>query len=249
MSAHPGSARFSQQRRLSIVLALNFALIGGLVIVGFAARSVGVLAAAGDTLADSVALALGLIAVGLRDRDPGHPRANRPIAIVALINATILIAVTVAVAIESIVRLVEGAPAVLGLPMAVVSLITLAVMISSALVLGLFVHREDIHMKSVLLDTLADAAAAAGVLVAGVVIWVTGGLYWLDPVLAFILAAVIGFVGIRLAVQAVAALREEPRSTSTMTETGRIWTSPGPRRCTSVSERRRAGKPHAPMVR
>ena len=91
--------------------------------------------------------------------------------------------------------------------MALVSLITLTVMIAGALVLGLSAHYGDIHMKSVLLDTLADAAAADGVLVAGVVIRISGGLYWLDPVIALILAAVIGYVGVRLAVQAVAALR------------------------------------------
>ncbi|WP_160318830.1 cation diffusion facilitator family transporter [Arthrobacter sp. ERGS1:01] len=207
MSSPPQTNRFSQRRRLSIVFILNVALIGGLVATGIAAHSVGVLAAAGDTLADSVALALGLVAVALRDRDPDHPRANRPIAVVALINATILIAVTAAVAIEAIGRLHEGSPAVLGIPMAVVSLITLVVMVAGALVLGLSAHREDIHMKSVLLDTLADAAAAAGVLVAGVLIWATGGLYWLDPVIALILAGLIGFVGSRLAVQAVRALR------------------------------------------
>lgn len=207
MSSNPGQPRLSQSRRLTIVLALNVALIGGLVAVGIVAGSVGVLAAAGDTLADSIALALGLIAVGLRDRDPDHPRASRPIAIVALVNAAILIAVTLAVSVEAIVRLREGSPAVLGLPMAVVSLITLVVMIVGALVLGLSAHREDIHMKSVLLDTLADAAAAAGVLVAGTIIWLTGGHYWLDPGIALFLAAVIGYAGTRLAVQAIAALR------------------------------------------
>ncbi len=207
MSSNSSSPRLSQRRRLAIVLALNLALIGGLVIVGITARSVGVLAAAGDTLADSVALVLGLIAVALRDRNADDPSANRPIAIVALINATLLIAVTVGVAVEAILRLIEGSPAVLGLPMAVVALITLVVMIAGALVLGLSAHREDIHMKSVLIDTLADAAAAAGVLATGIIIWATGGLYWLDPVIAIVLAAAIGYTGSRLAVQAVAALR------------------------------------------
>ncbi len=207
MSSNPAPPRFSQRRRLAIVLALNLALIGGLVTVGIAARSVSVLAAAGDTLADSVALVLGLIAVALRDRDPGDLRANRPIAVVALINAALLVAVTVTVAIEAILRLVAGSPAVLGPPMAVVALITLGVMVAGAFVLGLSAHHEDIHMKSVLIDTLADAAAAAGVLVAGVIIWIAGGLYWLDPVIALVLAAVIGFTGSRLAMQAVAALR------------------------------------------
>ena len=206
MSPNPVRPRFSQRRRLAIVLALNLALIGGLVAVGITARSVGVLAAAGDTLADSVALALGLVAVALRDRNPDGSRAGRPIAVVALINAALLIAVTIGVAIEAIIRLVEGSPAVLGLPMAVVSLVTLAVMITGALVLGLSAHREDIHMKSVLIDTLADAAAAAGVLAAGIIIWLTDGLYWLDPVIALILAVVIGYTGTRLAMQAVAAL-------------------------------------------
>jgi len=207
MSSNPGNPRFSQRRRLAIVLALNLALIGGLVTVGITARSVGVLAAAGDTLADAVALTLGLIAVTLRDRDPDHPSANRPIAIVALINALLLMAVTVGVAIEAIARLRDGSPSVLGLPMAVVALITLVVMITGALVLGMSAHREDIHMRSVLIDTLADAAAAAGVLAAGIIIWISGGLYWLDPVIALILAVVIGYTGTRLAIQAVAVLR------------------------------------------
>lgn len=207
MSSRTEDSLPTQRRRLTIVLALNLTLIVGLVTVGVTARSVGVLAAAGDTLADSVALALGLAAVALRDRDPDRTHANRPIATVALINAVILIAVTVGVAVEAIMRLTQGSPAVSGLPMAVVSLITLAVMVAGALVLGLSSHREDIHMKSVLLDTLADAAAAAGLLVGGTVIWLTGGLYWIDPIIALILAAVIGVVGIRLARQAVAALR------------------------------------------
>jgi cobalt-zinc-cadmium efflux system protein len=199
--------RLSQSRRLKIVLALNLALIGGLVAAGILARSLSVLAAAGDTLADCVALILGLIAVAMRDRDPDHPHATRPIAIAALVNATILIVITLSVGIEAILRLREGSPAVLGLPMALVSLVTLGVMIAGALVLGMSARREDIHMKSVLVDTIADAAAAAGVLVAGSIIWVTRGLYWLDPVIALILAGVIGYTGIRLVSQAVAALR------------------------------------------
>jgi Co/Zn/Cd efflux system component len=39
----------SQQRRLGIVLGLNLPLVAAQVIVGLAAHSVGVLAAAGDT--------------------------------------------------------------------------------------------------------------------------------------------------------------------------------------------------------
>lgn len=62
-------------------------------------------------------------------------------------------------------------------------------------------------MKSVLFDTLADAAAAAEVLVAGTIIWLNGRFCWLDPVIALFLATVIGCARTRLAIQAVTALR------------------------------------------
>ena len=207
MTSPGGAERSSQRRRLTIVLVLNLALISGLVIVGFVARSVSVLGAAVDTFADSIALALGLVAVAMRDRDPDLPHADRPIALVALINATILIGVTLGVGVEATTRLREGSPSVLGLPMAIVSAVTLAVMVAGALVLGAAAHREDVHMRSVLIDTLADAAVAAGVLVAGVIIWLSGGLYWLDPVIALVLAVVTGLAGTRLAFQAIGALR------------------------------------------
>ena len=62
-------------------------------------------------------------------------------------------------------------------------------------------------MRSVLLDALADAAAAAGVAIAGAVILIARGLYWLDPVVALLISAAILVAAIRLLVKAVAALR------------------------------------------
>ena len=58
----------SQRRRLAILLALNLAMIVGLIVVGFAAHSLGVLAAGGDYVADSTAIGLGIFAVAIRDR-------------------------------------------------------------------------------------------------------------------------------------------------------------------------------------
>ena len=199
--------RRSQARRVTIVLGLNAALIVGLVVVGVVAGSVSVLAAAGDTVADCLALALGLVAIALRDRDPGHPHANRPIAVAALVNGTLLLVVTVTVVVEAITRLREGSPPVEGLPVIVVSLVTMIVMLAGAFVLGFSAGDEDIHMRSVLLDALADAAVAAAIVVAGVIILATGGAYWLDPVLALGVSLVIAVAAVRLIVKAVAALR------------------------------------------
>ena len=90
----------SQQRRLGIVLGLNLSLIAALVIVGLAAHSVGVLAAAGDTAADSVALVLGLIAATVRDRST-HPWRSLAIPAAALINGSALLVVTALILVEA----------------------------------------------------------------------------------------------------------------------------------------------------
>ena len=199
--------RWSQRRRILIVLGLNLALVVGLVVAGLLAQSVSVLAAASDTVADIFALVLGLIAIALRDRDPDHPNAQRPIAIAALVNAVLLLAVTVTISFEAISRLQEGSPPVEGLPMVIVSLITMVVMLVGAFVLGRSAAGEDLHMRSVLIDALADAAAAAAIAGAGVIILIMNGLYWLDPVLALGVSVLIAVAAIQLVAKAIAALR------------------------------------------
>jgi cobalt-zinc-cadmium efflux system protein len=196
----------SQQRRLGIVLALNLSLIAALVIVGLAARSVGAIAAAGDTAADCVALLLGLIAISVRDRS-SHRRRLLAIPVVALINGGALLIVAVLIAVEAVRRLISGVPEVLGLPVLIVSAATMAVLLAGAWVLGASAANEDLHIRSVLLDTLADAAAAGAIAVAGAVIALTGRVFWLDPALAVGIAVVIAVPTLSLCQKAVAALR------------------------------------------
>lgn len=198
---------WSQRNRLSFLLALNLCLIGALAVVGLTAGSVSVLAAAGDTVADSVALLLGLIAVILRDRKPDHPNAQRPIGVVALINSAALLAMTGLVAVESIQRLHQHAAEVRGLPMLIVSVVTMLVLLAGAWILGASAATEDLHMRSVLLDTLADAAAAAGVAIAGAIIAATGRYQWLDPVIALVICTLILIASSHLVIKAVASLR------------------------------------------
>jgi cobalt-zinc-cadmium efflux system protein len=199
--------RWSQRRRIVIVLCLNGTLIVGLVIAGVVANSVSVLAAAGDTVADCFGLVVGLIAIAMRDRDPDHPGAQRPIAIAALVNSTLLLIVVVTIGVEAVSRLSEGSPPVGGLPMVIVAVITMLAMLAGAVVLGRSAASEDLHMRSVLLDSLADAAAAAAIAVAGVVILVTGGWFWLDPVLALAVALFVAVAAVQLLVKAIASLR------------------------------------------
>jgi cation diffusion facilitator family transporter len=185
----------SQRRRLAILLALNVAMIVALVVVGFAAHSLGVLAAGGDYVADSAAIALGMFAVAIRDRK--GEQSNAP-TIVAAVNAAALLTVSVLVIVEGLRRLVDGTPIVHGLPVLIVSAIATGVMIVGVFVLGTAAGQEDLHMRSVLLDTVSDALASAAVAVAGLVIYLTGRFFWLDSALSLGIATVIAVGALRL---------------------------------------------------
>jgi cobalt-zinc-cadmium efflux system protein len=205
----------SREKRLTVVLVLNLLLVAGLVIVGLRAQSLGVLAAGGDYLADAAAIGVSLFAIWLSRRPPsprrpaGYPHATN---IAALVNGGWLLILSVLVIVNAIERLVVGAPSVEGLPVLIVSALAAAVMMAGAFILGGEVDDdahdgEDLNMKAVLLDTAADAAAAGGVAVSGVVILATGGWYWLDPVVALIIATVIGYHALDLLRRVIAALR------------------------------------------
>ena len=57
---------------------------------------------------------------------------------------------------------------------------------------------RDLSVAAVLLDTFADAAAAAGVAVVGAIILATGGWYWLDPAVALAIAVVVAYHAVAL---------------------------------------------------
>jgi cobalt-zinc-cadmium efflux system protein len=202
-AAHQVRSR-SQLRRLTILLALNIAMIVGLVVVGFTAHSLGVLAAGGDYVADSAAIALGIVAVVVRERV--GPQSRAP-TYVAAVNASALLVVTALVLFEAVRRLVDGTPEIHGLPVLVVSAIAAAVMVVGVVVLGTGAGQEDLHMRSVLLDTVSDAVASAGVAVSGAIIYLTGRYFWLDSLLSLVIAVVIGVGAIRLLASVVTALR------------------------------------------
>ena len=202
--------------RLAVVLLLNLALVAGLAAAGISAHSVGVLAAGGDYLADAAAIGVSLFAIGLARRPPtrrrpgGYPRAT---AYAALLNVTLLLVVVAAVAAGAIGRLVTGPGHVHGLPVLIASGIAALVMLGGGLILrGDADDPEDsegdrANVRAVLLDTLADSAAAGGVAVTGAIILADPALAWLDPTVALVIAAVIGYQALALIRQVVSALR------------------------------------------
>lgn len=201
------SSLVSRTQRLLMVLTLNLALVAGLVIVGVTAHSLAVLAEGGDYLLDAAGVGVALFAIRLAARPasrPGPAGRPGPTDIAALINAGWLLILELLVTGTALDRLINHTPQVDGLPVLIVSGVAALVMAAGALIL----HRDqdsqgdkqerDLSVAAVLLDTVADAAAAAGVAAVGAIILATGGWYWLDPALALTIAVVIAYHALAL---------------------------------------------------
>jgi cobalt-zinc-cadmium efflux system protein len=184
---------------LWVVLVLNLVLVAALVAVGVTASSLAVLAEGGDYLLDAAGVGVALLAIRLsarpasRAQSAGYPNAT---SVAALVNAGWLLTLELVVASAALDRLITGTPQVDGLLVLVVSGIAALVMTAGAFILhgdadnG---EERDLSVAAVLLDTIADAAAAAGVAAAGGVILATGGSYWLDPAVALAIATVVAY--------------------------------------------------------
>jgi cobalt-zinc-cadmium efflux system protein len=132
--------------------------------------------------------------------------------VAALINCGWLLVLEILVVGAAAERLIARTPQVHGLPVLIVSGVAALTMTAGALVLHADPDDDDpdgrdLSVAAVLLDTVADAAAAAGVAATGAIILATGGWYWLDPAVALIIAVVIAYHALALLRKVLARLR------------------------------------------
>jgi cobalt-zinc-cadmium efflux system protein len=201
----PASA--SRERRLWLAIALNVAVIALQAAFGFVAHSLGLLADAAHNVSDVAALGVALVAVRLARRAPTSQRSfgmHRAEILAAEVNAVILLVVCGWIGYAAVERLIH--------PEAVHGGIVVAVAVFAVVAnLGaVFVLREahdhahgtsNLNMRAAVTHMGADAAASAGVAIAGVVIVATGAWYRLDPAVSLGIALLV-------AVQAFGLLRE-----------------------------------------
>jgi len=206
----------SRAQRLFVVLMLNVSLVVGLVAVGIGAHSLGVLAEGGDYLLDAAGAGLALLAIRLSARRAGRRRPWSSLSTTgaaALVNSGWLLVLEVLVAVAAADRLATRTPEVNGLTVLVASGIAALVMTAGAFVLrgddddrpG---QERDLSVAAVLLGTIADAAAAAGVAAAGAIILAVGGWYWLDPAVALAVAVLVAYHAVKL----IRKILSRPRS-------------------------------------
>jgi cobalt-zinc-cadmium efflux system protein len=193
-----------QDKRLGLVLAINLAMVLALLLAGLLTHSLGVLASGADYLGDALGTGLSLVALKMSRHKPRHARAT---SYAALANSSFLLLVTLTVVAEAVHRLSIGAPSIHGVPVVIVSVVAAIAMIACAFILGSV--QGDLNMESVMLDTLADAAAAIGVAISGTVILITKGTYWLDSLAALLIALVVGYHALRLMRRILSDIRQK----------------------------------------
>ena len=190
---HHGHAqeRLDYGRAFAIGIALNLAYVVAEAVVGLIAGSLSLLADAAHNLGDVLGLGLSWGAAWLGRRQPSQRftyglRSSSILA--ALANASILLVVTGGIAWEALWRLWHPV-AVAGGTIAWVAAIGIAVNGATAL-LFMSGRQRDLNVRSAFLHMAGDALIAAGVVVAGIAILLTG-LVWLDPAVGFVVSATI----------------------------------------------------------
>lgn len=172
-------------------IGLNVAFIVAEGVAGWLGNSVALLADAGHNLSDVLGLIVAWAATVLAARLPSARftygfRGSSILA--ALFNAVLLLVAVGAIGWEAVMRLVHPEPAQ-GWTVIVVAAIGIAVNGATALLFASGRH-GDLNVRGAFLHMVADAAVSAGVVVAGLLILLTGRA-WLDPVASLLVCAVI----------------------------------------------------------
>lgn len=170
---------------------LNLAFVAAEFAAGILTGSLALLADAGHNLADVAGLLLAWGAVALAKRPATARRTyglRKGTILASLANAGLLLAGVGAVAWEAIGRFGEPQPVATGWMAAVAAI---GVIINTATALMFMRGRkDDLNVRGVYLHMAADAGVSAGVVVAALVIQLTGWL-WLDPAVTLAVLAII----------------------------------------------------------
>ncbi|HKV29401.1 MAG TPA: cation diffusion facilitator family transporter [Candidatus Dormibacteraeota bacterium] len=193
--------------RLRLALLLTATVLVVEVVGGVWAHSLALLSDAGHVVTDLVVLALSLFALRQVQRPATARRTfgyQRVGILVALVNALLLAAIVVGIVIEAVRRLQDPGVVHGGL-MAAAAVVGLV--ISLVIARSLRPLQGDLTVKSAVVHILGDAWASGGVIVAGLLIVVTGWLA-LDPLLSIAIAALIAWSAWRVLAAALDILME-----------------------------------------
>jgi len=208
------SAGNGTKKSIKLVLILTSSYFVIQIIAGVKIGSLAVISDAGHMLIDVAGLVMALLAISFTQK-PATPTRTygfyRGEILASLLNSIFLILLSVFILIEGFQRIIHQAP-VSGLPMIIVASIGLAINLVGVRVLGRTrvnrkrlqqdyerdyynkvkeqVAEENLNVHGAYLEVFADSIGSAGVIVAGIIIYISG-FYLADPLISIGIVALI----------------------------------------------------------
>jgi cobalt-zinc-cadmium efflux system protein len=202
------SATGQNRRALQITFALTFGYFIVEVVGGILTNSLALLADAAHMLTDVGGLALALFAIRMAQK-PATPAKTygyyRVEILAALVNAAVLFVVSFYILYEAYRRFEEPSE-VASLPMILIAVVGLGVNLA-----GLWVLRhgakESLNVHGAFLEVVSDALGSVGVIIAGMIMLLTGW-YYADPIFGVLIGLFILPRTGKLLMQAINVLLE-----------------------------------------
>lgn len=202
MTDHKQNSTISQEtestRGLKINLAIVVVVMVAEIIGGLLSNSLALLGDAGHMLVDALALVLSLFALTLARRPATTSRTfgfHRAEIMAALINGVILGFVSFFIFYEAYQRFRQP-PEVRSTLMLIIGAIGLVANLAGIWLLRR-THNISLNIRAAFLHILGDTISSVGVVVAGVVIALTGWTY-ADPIIAVVIGIIILFGAVQL---------------------------------------------------
>ncbi len=173
--------------KLLFTVILNFTITAAQIIGGIISNSLALLSDALHNLSDGVAVVIAYFASKLSKKESsaektfGYKRAE---ILAALFNSVVLIAVSIYLFYEAVKHFMEPEP-INGMIMFVVAVIGLLANLVSVIILKKDSGR-NINIKAAYLHLLGDTLSSVGVIAGGILI-IFYKIYWVDPLLTFII--------------------------------------------------------------
>jgi cobalt-zinc-cadmium efflux system protein len=201
--SHHHSQNYGIGNAFKIGIALNIIFIILEVIFGFFSNSMALVSDAGHNFSDVLALIFSWIAVRLSQRKPTLKFTygfRRSTILVAILNTILLLAAIAYVLWETIQRL--GKPQIIN-SYNIIIIAAIGILINGFTAwLFLKDKKHDLNIRSAFTHFVADALVSFGVVVAGLIMALTG-ITWIDSIVSLLIIAVIFYSSYRLLIDSV----------------------------------------------
>jgi cobalt-zinc-cadmium efflux system protein len=202
-NTHRHNQNYNIGNAFKIGIAINIVFIILEVIFGFFSNSMALVSDAGHNFSDVLALIFSWIAVRLSQRKPTLKFTygfRRSTILIAILNTVLLLAAIVFVLWETIQRL--GKSQIIN-SYSVIIIAAIGILING-FTAWLFIKdkKHDLNIRSAFTHFVADALVSFGVVVAGLIMALTG-ITWIDSIVSLIIIAVILYSSYQLLIDSV----------------------------------------------